>query len=94
VSFNVSAQGSKEEVANLLKDRFKEAYADPAEGVAELVDVGVRAVEDFVETSTDEGSYSVVISGHAKQSDTDRDSLAVSISAITTQAAPAEPRES
>jgi hypothetical protein len=83
MSFSLATTGKKEELTDKLYENFKTYYPEPADGVTELVGVCIEAVADFADTSTDEGNYSVSISGHAKQSDGDRDYISISISATT-----------
>lgn len=83
MSFSVGQAGTKDEVAGKLVEAFSNNYPNPADGVQDLFDLGVDFVERFADSSEDEGNYSVSISGHAKQSETERDSLSVSINATT-----------
>lgn len=79
MSFSLSLKGQKDELVGALEAAFANNYPEPAEGVADLVGVGIDAVSAFASTSGDEGNFNVSLSGHARQSDTDRDSLNVSI---------------
>ncbi len=83
MSFSISVVGKRSDLAALAEDKFGEQYSDPAPGTRELLSVGLSAVEDFSDTSQDEGNYSLTISGHAKQSDQERDYLSIGISATT-----------
>lgn len=81
MSFSVGQNGQKDEVAEKLVEAFSNNYPEPDDGVQELFDLGVDFVERFAGRSEDVGNYSVSISGHARQSEAERDYLSVSISA-------------
>jgi hypothetical protein len=83
MSFSLTASGKKGELPGKLEENFNTSYPEPAKGVTELVSVATDAVSSFATTSEDDGNYSVSISGHAKQSDSERDYLSVSISATS-----------
>lgn len=79
MSFSLSLKGKRNELVQQLEEAFENNYPEPAEGVADLVGVGIDMVASFASTSDDDGNFNATVSGHARQSDTDRDSLNVSI---------------
>lgn len=83
MSFSIAVSGTKDEIAQRAREAFQQNYPEPVPGVQELFEAGAEALEGFASSSGDEGNYSASVSGHAKQSDTDRDSLSISINAVS-----------
>lgn len=83
MSFSVGAAGTRDEVLTNVRERFADNYPDPAPGVEEILETGLGCAEDFLNEHSDEGNYSVTISGHAKQGDGDRNSMQVSVNAVS-----------
>lgn len=83
MSFSVGVSGSRQEIEQKAEESFNSNYPTPDPGVKELFEVALTALADFSTTSKDEGNYSVSINGHAKQGDSDRDYLNVSIGAVS-----------
>lgn len=79
MSFSVGVKASKDDSVDELADKFNEYYPEPADGVRDLFELGLDLVNKFGDHSDDQGQFSISISGHAAQSDEDRDSLSVSI---------------
>lgn len=82
MSFNIKAEGGKEDLNNALEQEFEKQLSEPAPGVRDLFQVGLEAVNNFAETSYDVGRFSATINGHATQNDGERDWLGIQIQAI------------
>lgn len=79
MSFSVNVHGQRDDVASELRRQFEENYPEPAEGVADIFDIGVACVEEFMSRSDDPGNFQIMVAGHAKQEKTERDNLTVAI---------------
>lgn len=84
MSFSVGVQATRENAVEKLEEQFSTVYSSPDPGVKELFSAGCDGVASFCNASSDEGNYSVSVSGHAQQADNEssRDSLSVLISPI------------
>ncbi len=82
MSFSVGVIGTKDELEERASKTFNDNNPDPAPRTVELFRVASATLLNFAETSKDEGNFSVSISGHAAQHDTERDYLSISINAV------------
>lgn len=86
MSYSVSANGPKAEVADNLDAAFGRAYPEAAEAVDDAFSLVSNFVREFFAVVEDNGQFSVSVSGHANLGQDDysaRDSVSVSIFPVT-----------